>query len=105
MSFVVIFVSAYFFDQGKDLKTKFLLSTISTVNILIFVYSFYYIRLFFLKSKRFYKTILISLPNIIGAFVGGILFMLSFKIGERYYEFLDYFLEQFATGISIFCIL
>lgn len=103
-SFTVVFTASWFFDPVKDVETKALLSLIGSVQVLTFIYSYYWLIIKALKAK-YIQTIVIAIPNILSACIGGLLFMMIFDFGENAYEFLDYFLEQFVTGLSIMCIL
>lgn len=103
-SFTVVFTASWFFDPVKDIETKALLSLIGSVQVLTFIYSYYWLIIKALKAK-YIQTIVIAIPNILSACIGGLLFMMIFDFGENAYEFLDYFLEQFVTGLSIMCIL
>lgn len=103
-SFSAIFVASFLFDQTKSIHFKVLLSLISAVQVVTFMWMYYWIAERTSQFK-YYLTFLITVPNIISAAVGGLLFMMIFDFGLNSYEFLDYFLEQFATGMSVMCIL
>lgn len=102
-SFTPVFLASYLFDQSKTLEVKALLSLIGAVQIMSFVYVCYYL-VHQLKQYAYFHTLIITLPNLISSAFGAVLFMLLFDFGLNYYEFLDYFLEQFATGLSLMCI-
>lgn len=101
--FSAIFCASWLFDPMKDVQTKVLLSLISGIQIVIFVQLYYWFKV---KAQhiKYIQTLAVSLPNIISACVAGLLFMMIFDFGVNSYEFLDYFLEQFVTGVSVFCI-
>lgn len=103
-SFSSVFIASYLFDQTKPIDFKVLLSVIGAVQVVIFMWVYYWIAERASKFK-YYHTFVITFPNIISSAVGALLFMMIFEFGLNYYEFLDYFLEQFATGMSVMCIL
>lgn len=103
-SFSSIFIASFLFDRTKPIDFKVLLSLISAVQVVTFIWVYYWIAERASQFK-YYLTFVITFSNIISAAVGAVLFMMIFEFGLNYYEFLDYFLEQFATGMSVMCIL
>lgn len=103
-TFSIIFLASVLFDPIKTLNTKILLSLICATQVLSFTLLFYWLKARILQLK-YVQTIITTLPNLISTIFGGLLFMLVFDLGLNSYEFLDYFLEQFTTGLSVFCIL
>lgn len=103
-SFSSVFIASYCFDMTKAVSTKALLSVLGAIQIQSFVYFYFYIGLK-LKNFKYKNTALLALPIILSSLVGSVLFMLLMNVGENYYEFIDYFLEQFATGLAVVCLL
>lgn len=103
-SFSSVFIASYLFDPVKDLETKIWLCLMGAVQVVVFNAIFYFL-IQHVKKLKYHRTLVLSVPSVISAFIGGLLFMVTFKFGENYYEFLDYFLEQFSTGLSVICIL
>lgn len=103
-AFTAIMAASILCDSVKTIDTKLLLVLICAVQVNIFIYLYYEIMVNcnFFKYKQ---TIAIAIPNIISAAVGGLLFMMIFNFGVNSYEFFDYFLEQFVTGLSVMSIL
>ena len=103
-SFSSVFLASYLFDQTKPIDFKLWLSGIGAIQVVSFIHVYYWIA----QRNDHYKyfhTLSITFPNIVSGIIGALLFMMIFDFGLNYYEFLDYFLEQFATGLSIMCIL
>lgn len=103
-SFSAVFAASCGFDGTKEIETKALLSAIGAVQIQSFIWAYYAVAQR-LSTVKYKNTLLLVIPNTVGAWVGGVLFMLLFKVGENYYEFVDYFLEQLTTGLAVLCIL
>ena len=104
-AFSPLFLAAYFVDPSKQIGMKMTLSLISTIQILSFVYFYYYCGV---RLKHYYKykhVSLITLPILLSSLLGSLIFMVAVNAGENYFEFIDYFLEQFVTGIAVICIL
>lgn len=102
--FSIVFFASLLFDPVKTIDMKLLLSFIGAIQVMSFIYLYYWIRIKASKLK-YEHTIVIAVPNLISSCVGGLLFMMLFDLGVNSYEFLDYFLEQFSTGLSVMCIL
>ncbi|MFT4020368.1 MAG: GGDEF domain-containing protein [Acinetobacter sp.] len=99
-SFSSIFLASLFSDFQQNLQEKITLCMISATQILIFIKI--QLFLYFNKFNSDFKNILnLTIPTILSSFVGGFLFMILFNVGENYFEFIDYFLEQTATGLSV----
>lgn len=103
-SFSAVFLASYLFDQTKPIEFKAILSLIGSIQVLSFIYVYYWIAERAVQYEYFH-TLAITFPNVISSLIGAALFTMCFDFGLNYYEFLDYFLEQFATGVSIMCIL
>jgi diguanylate cyclase (GGDEF)-like protein len=102
--FSTVFVASFIFDGYKDVATKALLATIGALQIQCFISAYYAVALN-AKHIKYQHTALLSLPNLVASLLGSLLFMLLFEVGENYYEFIDYFLEQMTTGLAVLCIL
>lgn len=103
-SFSTVFLASFIFDLTKSLEMKALLSVIGAIQIQSFISCYYYIAQRIGDFKYKY-TALLSLPTVFSSLVGSSIFMLMLDVGENYYEFIDYFLEQFATGLGVICLL
>ena len=103
-AFSAIFIAAVGTDHIKSIEEIFLLCGISALQIWLFIK----IHLFLsqmIKSFRFKHTIILTLPSILSAMIGSLLFAAIFEVGQNYLEFIDYFLEQVATSLSVVCLL
>lgn len=103
-AFSAVFTASALIDPVKDLEIKALLCALGAVQVVIFNYLYYFVKLR-TQQLKYYHTIVLAVPSVVSALIGGLLFMLIFKFGQNYYEFLDYFLEQFSTGLGVICIL
>ena len=103
-TFSVVFCASWFFDSVKAVQFKFLLSVIGAIQVVSFISIYYWLKPKAYKLK-YIHTIVMTVPNIVSSCIGGVLFMALFDLGLNTYEFLDYFLEQTATGLSVMCIL
>lgn len=103
-SFSAILFASWICDPVKDLQTKVLLSLISATQVVILIQLYYWIKAKKHKFK-YIQTLAIAVPNIASSVIGGLMFMMIFDFGLNYYEFLDYFLEQSVTGVTVICIL
>lgn len=103
-AFSSVFCASWLIDPAKEIETKALLCLIGAVQVVLFN-SIYYVVKMRTQNLKHYHTIVLTVPSVVSALVGGLLFMFIFKFGKNYYEFLDYFLEQFSTGLGVLCIL
>lgn len=103
-NFSAVFLASFIFDGTKEIETKALLSAIGALQIQSFIWAYYAVAKR-LTPAKYKNTLLLVIPNTVGALVGGLLFMLLFTVGENYYEFIDYFLEQLTTGLAVLCML
>ncbi|MEB3766860.1 GGDEF domain-containing protein [Acinetobacter sp. MD2] len=101
-----IFAAALLFDGYQSVMQKLLLSSLSGLQVSLFVWV-YYVLIDRMRQHdfKYRQTILLTFPNIVSSLIAGLLFILIPKQGERYLEFLDYFLEQVSTGLAVVCIL
>ena len=99
-----VFLASFLFDGSKDLSTKLLLSLIGALQIQCFI-KMYYALAQNLSQIKYKHTALLTLPNLVASLFGSLLFMLLFEVGDNYYEFIDYFLEQVTTGLAVLCML
>ncbi len=102
-SFSAIYIASLFVEEFKDVVLQAILCGLCVAQILIFIYSYYFIFHRF-KNNKYYKTLILTLPSIISSFFAGFIFMLLIDQGENYFELTDYFLEQFATSLSCVCL-
>lgn len=102
-AFSAIFTASLLSDQVKTVEQRFLLCGISALQIWLFIKL--HLALSRIKGLRFKHTIILTLPIILSAFAGSLLFAAIFQVGRNYLEFIDYFLEQAATGLSVICLL
>ncbi|WP_180156547.1 GGDEF domain-containing protein [Acinetobacter sp. YH12045] len=102
-AFSAIFVASLMVDPAKTLEDKFLLCAISAFQIWVFIKA--YLALSHLKKRRFKRTLMLTVPSIVGAFAGSLLFVACFQMDNQYFAFVDYFLEQFATSLAVVCLL
>ncbi len=103
-AFSAVFTASVLIDPIKDVHTKALLCGIGAVQVVAFNYLYYFVKMR-TQQLKYYHTIVLAVPSVISALIGGLLFMFTFEFGKNYYEFLDYFLEQFSTGLGVICIL
>lgn len=103
-AFSNVFIASILFDLTKDIATKATLSVICALQIQCFI-SVYYLIALQIKQFKYKNTLLLTVPNTIASCLGSLMFMLWFEVGENYYEFVDYFLEQMTTGIAVICML
>lgn len=101
--FSAIFVAALVVDHAKSIEDKFLLCAISALQIWVFVKI--YLALSHLKTNRFKRTMMLTVPSIVSAFAGSLIFVACFQMDNQYFAFVDYFLEQFATSLAVVCLL
>lgn len=101
--FSAIFVAALVVDHVKSIEDKFLLCAISALQIWVFVKI--YLALSHLKTNRFKHTMMLTVPSIVSAFAGSLIFVACFQMDNQYFAFVDYFLEQFATNLAVVCLL
>jgi diguanylate cyclase (GGDEF)-like protein len=103
-SFSAIFLASYICDPVKDLDIKVILCAISAFQIVAFIKAYYYLKAKVSRSK-YSNTIFLIVPSIVSSMLGGLAFMLMIDQGKNYFEFIDYFLEQFSTGLGVICFL
>ena len=103
-NFSAVFLASYIFDHTKVVETKAWLAAIGAVQIqcLMWVYTALALNLRLFKYR---VTAFLVVPTALSSLLGSVLFMLLFDVGENYYEFIDYFLEQVTTGLAVICML
>ena len=102
-SFTAIMVASICISQLKDLTMQAMLSMISALQVTLFLCC-YYLVADHLKQAKYFATLILTIPNIVSSFIAAFVFMLMINYGENYFELVDYFLEQFATGLSLVCL-
>lgn len=101
-SLSAILLASLLIDLHKNIEEKIYLCAISALQIWIFLKTYFWLSTQYLKFKI---IVLWVLPNFLSALIGSSLFVIFFEFGETYLQFIDYFLEQFATGLSVVCLL
>ena len=104
LSWSAVLVGSLVGDSHQQFIMQVLLAGISALQVVIFVFIYYWL-IQHLQRFSYKRTVLLIVPNVISSFIAGLFFIMLPLEGILYLIFLDYFLEQLATGLALVCLL